>query len=497
MKNYTSIALIAAILLVVNILAKQFFFRVDLTEDQRYTLSDATENILKSLEDPVTITAYFSEDLPQGIAYVRDEFREMLVEYASLSGGMVEYDFINPSSDVAVKQEAMEKGIQPVLINVREKDQTKQQKAFLGAIIQLGEQTDVIPVMQPGAAMEYALSTGIKKLSVQEKPSIGLVQGHGEASLQNLGQVYQSLSILYNVENVDLNTLENLADRFRAIAIVNPSDSIPPAHFSQLDAYLSNGGKIFIAMDAVSADLSTQSGTPKTTGLETWLKSKGLEVENSFVTDASCGSISVQQRQGFFTYNTPVQFPFLPMVSNFGDHPITKGLEQILLPFASPIRYLGDSTSTFTPIMYSSKKAGIVAAPTTFDVANKDWSNRDFILSDVVLAGVLENVGGNAAAKIVVIGDGEFPITEQGRAKSPDNISLMVNSIDWLSDDTGLIDLRTKGVASRPIDELEDGTRTMLKYLNFGLPIVLILLYGFFRFQRQRSIKMRRMQEQY
>ena len=78
----------------------------------------------------------------------------------------------------------------------------------------------------------------------------------------------------------------------------------------------------------------------------------------------------------------------------------------------------------------------------------------------------------------------------------------MVNSIDWLSDDTGLIELRTKGVASRPIDSeyLGDenaGKRDMIKYLNFGLPILLVLIYAFFRNTRQRSIRMKRMQERY
>jgi hypothetical protein len=73
----------------------------------------------------------------------------------------------------------------------------------------------------------------------------------------------------------------------------------------------------------------------------------------------------------------------------------------------------------------------------------------------------------------------------------------MVNSIDWLSDDTGLIELRTKGVSSRPIDELEDGRRSFLKYLNFLLPIALILVYGFIRGQKSKNMRLRRMQERW
>ena len=98
--------------------------------------------------------------------------------------------------------------------------------------------------------------------------------------------------------------------------------------------------------------------------------------------------------------------------------------------------------------------------------------------------------------KIVVFSDGDFPSQGQGRGQS-DNASLMSNSVDWLSDDTGLIELRTKAVATRPIEDLEDGERSMWKYLNFLLPIILVIAYGIFRNQRQRNIKIRRMQESY
>jgi hypothetical protein len=98
---------------------------------------------------------------------------------------------------------------------------------------------------------------------------------------------------------------------------------------------------------------------------------------------------------------------------------------------------------------------------------------------------------------LVVFGDGDFPISAGGRGINPDNVNLLVNTIEWLSDDTGLSALRTKGVSSRPIDELEDGKRSFLKYLNFFLPILLAIGYGVIRSQRNRTIRMRRMQERY
>lgn len=497
MKNITTILLIGGILLLINILSNQFFFRLDLTEDNQYTLSQATKDILKSLEDPVTVTAYFSEDLPADFAKTRRDFQDLLVEYSNLSKGMVDYEFISPETDED-KQGAAQNGIQPLLINVREKDQMSQKQAFMGAVLKMGEEQTSIPFIQPGGAMEYDLSTSIKRIAVVDKPSVGLVQGHGEPGLSELSQVYQELSILYNVENLDLGTEASVADRFKAIAIVAPKDSFPADHLAKLDDYLSRGGNIFVAINTVEGDLQQSSGSPVTTGLETWLSEKGVQVENSFVVDASCGSVTVQQRQGFFSFQTPIQFPFLPLISTFPEHPITKGMEQVILAFASPVNYVGDGSTQFTPIMRTSEKSGTVNAPTFFNIQKK-WAASDFPLSNQTVGGILEgNLSGGIPSKIVVIGDGDFPVTgQQGRGQSKDNISLMVNSIDWLSDDTGLIELRTKGVATRPIDELEDGTRSTLKWANFLVPILVVIIVGVVRSQRQRSRRMKRMQESY
>ena len=123
----------------------------------------------------------------------------------------------------------------------------------------------------------------------------------------------------------------------------------------------------------------------------------------------------------------------------------------------------------------------------------------DFPMSNLVIAAALEgNIGGKENSKMVVIGDGDFPLGGMQRGQvNPDNVSLMVNSIDWLSDDTGLIELRTKGATSRPLDDIEDGKRAFLKYLNFLLPLILIIVYGIVRIQRKQTLRIKRMEEGY
>ncbi|MEZ5104116.1 MAG: Gldg family protein [Draconibacterium sp.] len=493
------ILVVLGILILLNILANRFFFRVDFTEDKRYTLSDATKNILKDLNEPVTITAYFSEGLPPNIDRTRVEFKEMLSEYATRSRGKVLYEFINPNKDQITEQEAMQAGISPVVINVREKDQSVQKKAFLGAVLKFGESTEVIPFIQPGTAMEYSLSSSLKKLTVADKKLVGFIQGHGEPTLTMMPQAMQALNILNITEAVNLTDSTYLA-RYNALVLIDPKDSIPQKHFQMFDDYLAQGGKMVVAINRVDGDLQQSMGQEVTTGLESWLANKNIQVDKSFIVDANSASVNVVQQQGMFSFSTQVQFPYLPVFTKFADHPITSGLETVVMQFASPVSYTGDSTVHFTPLVFSSEKSGTQAAPLYFNI-QKQWNNSDYPMKNIVVAGLLEGkIVGPNEAKMMVIGDGNFPVNGQGQQAqqlSPDNVNLLVNAVDWMSDDTGLIELRTRGITSRMLDQIEDGKKNFLKWLNVLLPVLLIIVYGVIRAQRNRIIREKRRSENY
>ncbi len=501
-----SILLLIGSLILLNILSFQYFVRLDLTDTNKYTLSDATEQILGSLDRPVTVSAYFSENLPPQYSKVRREFKDILVEYARRSDGMVKYEFINPE-DQKTKQKAMQSGVRPVLISVQEQDQMKQQRAFLGAVIQMGNQKEVIPLIKPNTSLEYNLSSNIKKLSVEEKPKIGLLQGHGEPSRRNLGQVMNSLSVLYNVETVSLSDTTYNLDPYRTLAIIAPTDSFPQSHLDQLDRYLAEGNHLFVGLNRVEGNLQRRMGEANNTGLGSWLKDKGINIQEKFVTDARCASIGVTQQQGGFQMQTNVQFPYIPLISNFADHSITKGLETVVLKFASPIEFTGDSSLTYTPLAMTSKNAGTQRTGAYFNI-NKQWNKDDFPMSNVTVASALEGpIQGNTQSKMVVVSDGDFPVNEsRGRGRgqrgqrsqiNKDNVNLFVNSVDWLSDVTGLINLRTKGITSRPLEQVEDGRRIFLKYFNFLLPIILIIIFGIFRHQYNKNLRIKRMEKGY
>ena len=499
---FLSVALIIGIVLLINILSQDFFVRLDLTENQRYSLSQASKNIVSNLNAPVTVKAYFSENMPPNIEQVKQDFRDLLVEYANLSGKNLVYEFINPNKDPQLEQQINQLGIAPVMINVREKDEVKQQKAYLAAVVQQQDRQEVIPFLQPGTALEYALTTAIKKVSVVNKPAIAFVQGNGEPSLQDMQEVVGSLEVLYNVETINLNELPDIPQRFKSVIIVGTKDTIPETVFAKLDNYMQQGGNVLVAINRVKGDLQNAFGSSVHTGLEDWLAGKGVQVQNLFLIDAKSASVNVQRQQGVFRISTQVQFPFIPIITNFADHPISKGLESVVMPFVSPIVFTGDTTVQYLPLAYPSEKSGTVSVPTYFDV-QRQWTLADFPLANQVIAAALAGQPGNTtlgSGRLVVIGNGNFAVNNsngQPQQLQPDNLSLFVNSVDWLSDDTGLIDLRTKSVTSRPIEQLDDDTKTLLKYLNFLLPILLVIVIGIVRAAMNKRKRIKRMEVRY
>jgi gliding-associated putative ABC transporter substrate-binding component GldG len=387
------------------------------------------------------------------------------------------------------------------MINVREKDQMKQQKAYLGAVFELGNNKDAIPFIQPGAPLEYALSTAIKKISATDKPHVAFIQGQGEPPLYEMGQVNTALSILYNVEPYIISADQAIPERFKTVAIVAPADSFDEGVLQRLDEYLEKGGNILVALNRVSGNFQTLFGAEINTGLEKWLEQKGITVDNSFIIDTKCGMVALQQQQGFFNFTTNINFPFLPVISHFADHPAVKGIEGVLLTFASPVIFTGDNTKgTFTPLAFTSERSGNLKAPQVFNV-QRQWTNADFPLKKQVVAGVLEiNQPGGMTSKLFVIGDGDFAVNgprERMMQLQPDNVNFMVNAIDWLSDKTGLIELRTKGIQFRPLKEMEDGKKAFLKYLNFLLPMGVVIIYGIIRSQINQNKRIKRMEENF
>lgn len=490
----TQLLIVVAIIVVANLISRNLYFRIDFTEDQRYTLSKATKDILKDLDEVITVKAYFTENLPAQLAFVQNDLRDQLVEYEDLAGGNLIFEFINPSESDELKQEAIQSGVAPLSISVVENDQQQQIQAFLGVVLKSGDRTEAIPVVQPSGGVEYDLTMAIKKLSILDKPKIGMISGYGEPALGAFPQLIEQLSVLYDVETFNIADTSSIPAYYRGLIWVAPTDTISPIEFRKLDQYLNQGGKLFLSYSSVAGDLQQASLQPAPNiGMNRWVAGKGLVFGNDFVTDPNCIPVTYQQRQGFMTINSQVNVPFFPRVSNFEEHPITDGLEAMLLPFVNAFTINSpDSTVRINPLVFTSERSGSVRAPGMLDIRKK-WTEADFPMQEQILASSIEGLGtGNGA--MVVIGNGDFIVNGEGQeaqAVNRDNLNFASNAIDWLADDTGLISLRTKAITARQLDKIEDSTKNLLKYGNVFAPILLLLMYAFIR----KQIKNRRKQK--
>lgn len=494
--KYT-LVLLSGIVVLINLISTDFFVRLDFTEDQRYTLSQSTLDIIGDLQDPVTVTAYFSEDLQPQFDRMRQDFMNLLEEYATRSDNKVVFTFINPNESDELENEARQNGIQPLVISSREKNQSVQKRAYMGAVINYGEATEVIPFLEPGSQMEYALTMAIKKMTIPEKQPVGVIAGHGEPTLEEMSEVTSELQVLYTPEPITLEDSVNL-DKYKTLIWVRPADTIPPAHFEKLNTFVENGGNVVVAINKVEANFSTGMGRDLYTGMSDWLEEKGVKINPDFLIDASCGSVTIRQQQGPFMINTPVSFPFLPVISEFADHPVVKGLSAVMLQFASSLEP-ADTTVNFVPLAYSGKQSDVRTAPVFFNF-DKEWSESDFSRSRIPVAALVSPENGKQGGNIIVFTDGDFVINGTGqnaRQLQPDNISLFVNSVDYLNDDTGLMQLRTKTVKHRPLDQINESKQTWLKILNFGLPLLLVIIIGIVRYQKNINIRNKRREESY
>ncbi|MEO0469525.1 MAG: Gldg family protein [Bacteroidota bacterium] len=488
--------LFLGIFVLLNLLANQTFFRLDFTADKRYTLSEATKNILTGLEEPVTITVYRTKqsDLPPALTLLYNDVQDLLVEFQNRSGGQVEYEFINPNESEEKEVEIQRLGIFPFQINSVENDRQSQIRAYFGAIAKKGSQQELIPVFQniirPDASMEYDLAAAIKKLGSTERAKIGILQGHGEPNPQLMAQAMQELQNLYQLDTLSLSSAARWAE-FKTILMMAPTQPVPPEHLAQLDQFLAGGGRLLVGLNAVDGDLSQRRPWDKiNTGVDEWLAPKGIQVEPVFATDTRCDNIPVPVQQGPFQLIQQIPFVYYPLMQAFPEHPITEGLEAVSLKFASPITYAStDSSLKMGTLATTSAQSGKKYPPATFDPNDQDFPYREQVLAMWAEG----KMGGENEAKMVVIGDGDFATNgppQQQQQLRPDNVNFLINAIDWLTDDTGLIELRTKGVTTRTIDkQLEDSEKTIVKYLNFLLPILIVVVFGIFWFQRRRLRK--------
>ena len=497
--NWTSratILLVAGILAAVNLISVNWFARVDLTDDDVYSLSDASIELVRSLDDRVTITAFFTEDLPAPYSANRRFLQDKLDEYRAFGGSNFHYVFKDPSDKDEFREEAERYRIPAVQIQVVENDNLQIKNAHMGLAIQYQDEREVIGVVQELSNLEYDITTAIKKMQRDRLPIVGFLQGHREPDpTQAMPRLMEELRKRLDVRAVTIDSA-GFSTRPDVLIVVAPSDTIPDGHLRVIDRFMQEQGKAAFLVNRVQTDLQQGFGTVMDTGLEGLLESYGAKINPDLVMDEQSSAINVQRQAGFFRVLEAIQYPFLPIVTSFSDNAMVRRLGELRLFFASSI----DTTNVpagveAEPLAFSTPSSGLqtgffMLQPQMFQ--NRELNEGPFTLG-AAYTGLLPSPYGVSPSvsesRMVVFGDGDF-VDESLAGPIPSSIEAVLNMVDWLVLDEGILAIRSKKIDPRPLDPIDDGFKAPIKYFALLFPPFLVVVVGLFRWRR-RKLEMR------
>jgi gliding-associated putative ABC transporter substrate-binding component GldG len=510
--SMTTVVLVGAVLVVINLLGLAIFHRWDLTEGKIHSLSDFSKQVVRNLNDVLLIKLYFTEDLPAPYNANARYIKDQLNEYKAYSHGKLDIEIIDPVKDQK-EDEARGLGIPAVQVNAIEKDKIELKRVYMGLAVLYEDKREVLPLVQSTANLEYDITSAIKKITADSMITIGVLAGQGEALLDtDLQTAQQLLGRQYRVRTVTITPGQLIDPDIRTLLVIGPTNSFTPFELYALDQFIMGGGKVGWMVDGVQTDMATQQATDLVTNVDTLLASYGIKVNHDLVIDTRNSRIGVVQRQGAISFQNIVEYPFFPEAVTFSeDNLITKDLGALTFPFVSSLdTTLADSLGPILrPIVYSSDRSGrkrepyliqpmqrftlddfyeayIPLAATLVGSFESYFNNHP--LPDSGMAGLPEPIRRSPISRMVVVGDSDFMRDRWAANRESNNMPFFLNIVDWLSQDEGLIAIRSRESTSRPIDpNISDGARWRYKYANILGPPILIIIVGLVRWRIRRS----------
>ncbi|MBT7615798.1 MAG: GldG family protein [Calditrichaeota bacterium] len=511
-----AVLLIVANLLVLNIWTSRMFGRIDLTENKVYTLSDVTKEIIRELEEPLTIKAYFTKDLPAPYNNISRYVEDQLAEMKAYGKGKFRFEFLDPEDEEDLKKEAESFRLEPMQVNEVRKDKVQYKLAYMGMALIYEDRQEVIPMVQSLANIEYEILTKIKRVTSDEEITIGFLEGHEEASLrESMTSLDRELRKMYELKPVSLAGRSDVPDDIDLLCIIGPLTDIPETEKFMIDQFLMRGGKLLMAYNNVKTDIAQMQAQRSPLRLDPWTENYGFKITDQLVMDRSAPTMPFQTMGRYGRQIAMVVYPLFPEIMTFNrDVMATSALRQVRMYFPSPIdtTIAGELDSVaITPLVYTSPKSAVMLAP--YDInpltqrSMNDWNQGPYALG-VVLQGKFDSyfvdkeipvteegepvsdveiITSSPDTRIIVLSDAFF-IQDQYLVPGLDNLTMALNMIDWMVQDERLISIRSREVSSRPIGEVSDTVRRTVKYTSLILPPFLVALFGLMRW-RLRSAR--------
>jgi len=381
--NFLSLLTFIVVVFLLIYISSFVFFRIDLTSEKRYTLSQSTIDLLEKNKEGIYIKIYLDgEGLPPGFKQLQRSIREILDEFGVYSGNNLNYEFINPSEnpDKEVRKQIFtqlnEKGILPIDLNDKDSEgKESKQIIFPGAILIYNAKEVPINFLKNTKgqtaeqnlnnsiqSLEYEFTNAIRKLTADESQKIAFIQGHGELHEYELVDITRTLSEYYEVQTGILGGKLGIIDEFKAIIIANPTKAFSEEDKFVIDQYIMNGGKAIWLVDGVNASMDSLATAPSALAMATeynisdQLFKYGARVNPTLLMDLTCAPIGLTSRANS---NQGIElFPWLyyPEIRSDNKHFITKYLNSIKTQFASTVDTVGDSKEIKRTVLLKSSK---------------------------------------------------------------------------------------------------------------------------------------------
>jgi len=322
----SSLLLVLAVLAALAVASRMYFGRLDVSEGRIFTLSDYSRHVVETLEDPVTVKVFFSEDVGPQYNQNRVYIRDILEDYKSWSNGNFDYEMVDPRDKEGFEAEARKYRIQPVQAQAVENDQLTVKLVYMGLAFLAGEKTETLPFLADVGGLEYTITGTIRRLTVDALPVVGVLQGHGEPPLQPAGMpgmpgaesglstLSETLGRDYRVQPVDLAAVETVDPSVSTLLWIAPRDQVSPQDLYKVDQFLMRGGRLGLFLDGVEAELQTRQATPVNTGLAEFFAHYGLKLNANIVADARCGSVQMRQGGGGLMSLFAISLKYPPFV---------------------------------------------------------------------------------------------------------------------------------------------------------------------------------------
>ncbi|MFW5892257.1 MAG: gliding motility-associated ABC transporter substrate-binding protein GldG [Bacteroidota bacterium] len=544
-KNIRTLVISLTAIIIINFLASHFFERIDLTAEKRYTLTNATRNLLRELDDYVYFRVYLEGEFPAGFTRLRNQTREMLDEFSAYSD-FVQFEFINPTkkgnseATEETYQMLFRKGLEPTQLQVEEDDATSQQIIFPGALVSYGDKEIAVSLLQEQLgsasenvinnstqALEYNLATAIYKLTLTSKPKIAFSKGNGELQDRYLADIRSELENFYEVDNVNIKGDITALDAFETLIVAQPMEEFTEQDKFVIDQFIMNGGSVFWAVDPVFASMDSLQTAPETLAmawplnLDDMLFNYGARLNTDLVMDMQ--SVPIPITTGYVG-NQPqismVPWYYFPLAVPASKHPVVKNLNPVRTEFVSTLDTVGDTRIKKTLLLQSSPYSRKLQTPAriSFDIMEQQPDESLYREGPqslgVVLEGEFESVFKNRIVpvselpddfqkkdiskptKMIVVADGDILRNQFDRQGEPlplgfdrflnetfGNADFVMNAINYLNDDMGIMEARTREIRIRQLDRNRiNNDKLLIQFANLVLPVLMVFIFGAIRF---------------